>query len=152
MTPPPEMVMSRDLDMYPQLDPGRGFIEISSQIGEGSSFHVEHGFYADPITPKLLALPEGWESRIAPISMSGGIVAMFLDPNDVAIGKLMRGNDNDLCWVRAGLAESLLNAATILQRERTATNASMDEHQRLRAALIAMTNPESASAPDVPKG
>ena len=92
VNPPPDMVMSRDLDFYPQLDPGRGFEEIAHQLGEGSPFHAQHGFYADPITPALLALPDDWQTRLAPISLAHGVVAFFIDPNDAAIGKLMRGN------------------------------------------------------------
>lgn len=135
VVPPKTMVMSRDLDMYPQLDPERGFVEIASELGEGSEFHKEHGFYADPITPKLLALPTGWESRIAQISLQGGVVAMFLDPNDVAIGKLMRGNDNDLRWVHAGLQEGILSIPTMLERERTVSNSSTEEHEKVRRSL-----------------
>lgn len=135
VVPPKEMVMSRDLDFYPQLDPNRGFIEIASELGEGTNFHKEHGFYADPITPKLLALPTGWESRIAQISLQGGVVAMFLDPNDVAIGKMMRGDDNDLRWVHAGLQEGILSMAIILEREQTVSTASMEDHEKVRRSL-----------------
>ena len=49
VTPPREMAMSRDLDMHPELDPGRGFQEIAASLGENSTFHRSHGFYADPI-------------------------------------------------------------------------------------------------------
>lgn len=149
VVPPRDMVTSKDVDMYPQLDPGRGFLEIATELGEKSAFHNEHGFYADPITPKLLALPEGWESRIAQISIPGGIVAMFMDPNDVAIGKLMRGNENDIRWVKAGLHEGILSEATILQRESTVSNASMKEHENLRDALALLTTPPTPV--DTPK-
>lgn len=135
MSAPVEMVMSRDLDMYPQLDPERGFVEIVEKLGEGSDFHKEHGFYADPITPKLLALPEGWESRIAPISLKNGIVAMFLDPNDVAIGKLARGNENDLRWAHAGLREGILNGEVMAQRERTVSTLCAFESSKVKHFL-----------------
>ena len=135
MKPPVKMAMSRDLDLYPQLDPGRGFIEIAKELGEGSKFHIEHGYYADPITPKLLALPEGWESRLAPISLSGGVVAIFLDPNDVAIGKLVRSHENDLRWIEAGIAEGILNAEVILDRLRTVHTISVDEAAKVRSSL-----------------
>jgi hypothetical protein len=133
--PPAAMVMSRDLDFYPQLDPERGFIEIASQLGEGSPFHKAHGYYADPITPELLSLPGGWENRVAPISLRGGVVAMFLDPNDVAIGKLMRGHENDVRWLAAGLRERVLSWATVQQRMPSVHNASQEDH-RLAEALL----------------
>ncbi len=133
--PPRDMVMSRDLDFYPQLDPGRGFIEIASELGENSPFHQKNGFYADPISPKLLALPDGWESRLAPYSMPHGVVAFFMEPNDVAVGKLARGEDHDLRWIRAGLGCGALNADVIRQRIRTASTLSADECSRARLLL-----------------
>lgn len=139
VNPPADMVMSRDLDFYPQLDPGRGFEEIARQLGEGSPFHQEHGFYADPITPALLALPDGWQSRLAPISLAHGVVAFFIDPNDAAIGKLMRGNDNDLRWVRAGLGEGILNADTIRARSHQVPVATAREVDALLAHLRGLT-------------
>ena len=135
INPPDEMVMSRDLDFYPQLDPGRGFEEIARQLGEGSTFHQTNGFYADPITPALLALPQDWQTRLAPISLAGGVVAFFIDPNDAAISKLMRGADNDLRWTRAGLAEGILDAAVILARSRQVPLATAEEVATLQAHL-----------------
>jgi hypothetical protein len=135
MYPPLDMAMSRDLDMYPQLDPERGFVEISRQLGEGSEFHSQNGFYADAITPKLLALPEGWESRLAPIPLRGGVIAIFMDPNDVAIGKLVRGEENDVRWIAAGLKEGILNADVILQRQATVITISPEESASAKALL-----------------
>lgn len=140
--PPVAMSMSRDLDMYPQLDPGRGFLEIASQLGKGSDFHKTHGFYADPITPKLLALPEGWEARLAPISLKGGIVAFFMDPNDAALGKLVRAQANDLQWVGAGLKEGILNSEIIRQRLPTVFSITRFEADQARAALQAILDAE----------
>ena len=133
--PPSDMVMSRDLDFYPQLDPGRGFEEISRQLGAGSIFQQMNGFYADPISPKILALPGGWETRLAQISMAGGIVAFFVDPNDIAISKMVRGNDNDLRWVRAGLAEGILNLEIMRARLTDVQHADANEVQAVRIAL-----------------
>lgn len=137
--PPADMVMSRDLDFYPQLDPGRGFVEIAAQLGEGSDFHRQQGFYADPISPAILALPAGWEQRLAPVSLAGGVVAFFIDPNDAAVGKLMRGEENDIRWVRAGLAEGILNAAVIGTRARSVANAEPAEVDRLAAILHSLS-------------
>ena len=62
--PPADMVMSRDLDFYPQLDPGRGFEEIARMLGEGSPFHREHGFYADTIRTRSHKVPSGTAQEI----------------------------------------------------------------------------------------
>ena len=137
VTPPTDMAMSRDLDFYPQLDPGRGFLEIASDLGEGSPFHQQNGFYADPISPKLLALPAGWEGRLAPHSMRHGVVAFFMEPNDVAIGKLARGADHDIRWIRAGLACGALNAQVIADRLGSVDALSVEEARGVRSLLAA---------------
>lgn len=133
--PPRAMVMSRDLDFYPQLDPERGFEEIARQLGEGSVFHGVNGFYADPISPKILALPGGWETRLAPISLAGGVVAFFVDPNDIAISKMVRGNDNNLRWVRAGLAEGILSLEVMRARLSDVRRAEASEVEAVRTTL-----------------
>ena len=62
---------------------------------------------------------------------------MFLDPNDVAVGKLARGQDNDLRWVRAGLREGMLQTQTlamrIAQTPRLSTLEAQAAQQRLDA-------------------
>ena len=136
MVPPVDMSMSRDLDMYPQLDPGRGFLEIASSLGENSKFHLENGFYADPITPSLLILPENWENRLTQISLSHGVVAIFMDPNDVAIGKLVRGNKNDLEWVESGLIEGVMNSDTIMAIQDKSSNITHEESLELKSNLL----------------
>jgi hypothetical protein len=107
--PPADMVMSVDVDFYLKFDPERTG-EIVLQLGEGSAFEQEYGYYADPISPKVLSLPEGWESRLIPLSLQGGVVGWFLDPNDAACAKLIRGAQNDQRWIKAGLDAGILNA------------------------------------------
>ena len=135
MTPPREMTMSRDLDMYPELDPGRGFQEIASNLGENSAFHKSRGFYADPISPQLLALPDGWEGRLGQIPTKGGVIALFIEPNDVAIGKLLRGNPNDMRWIEAGIAEGILNPDTMRHRAALVTGIDFEELLLIRSRL-----------------
>lgn len=144
--PPAEMVMSRGLDFYPQLDPKRSVEAIARQLGEGSTFHRINGFYANPIAPTLLALPSDWQPRLAPISLASGVVACFIDPNDAVIGKLMRGGDNDMQWVRAGLAEGILDAAVILERSHQVSSAIAEEVAALQAQLHQLTAPMALDA------
>jgi hypothetical protein len=135
MRPPNEMVISRDVDFYPKLDPGRGFIEIAKMLGEGSKFEKEHGFYADPITPELLLRPEGWEARMVQIPLTGGIVAWFMDVNDAAVGKLARSSENDIRWVISGLGEGMLNAKTIIQRCKATQAMTSEELEKCRQTI-----------------
>jgi len=45
-SPPDEMVMSVDIDLYPAKDPGRAS-EIADLFGQESAFYRKNGFYAD---------------------------------------------------------------------------------------------------------
>lgn len=135
VVPPIDMVRSRDVDFYPMLDPERGFLEIAQKLGEDSAFSVEHGFFADPINPKILALPTGWESRLIPISLRSGVVAFFLNPADAAISKLVRSHDNDLRWVRAGLQEGIFDRDVLLARADDVPAASGEELRLCRRSI-----------------
>jgi len=135
MNPPLDMVMSRDVDLYPKLDPARGFKEIASALSEGSDFHLQNGFYADPISPAILALPSDWESRAIPITMKNGIVATFIDINDMAISKLMRSEENDIRWVRAAFDAGIASADEILARLSKVDNALPEDFERARQSL-----------------
>jgi hypothetical protein len=110
--PPARMVQSIDVDLFPKLDPER-LEEINARVGEGSEFHLEHGYYADALSPATLSLPAQWESRLIQMPLAGGVTAWFLDPNDAAASKLIRGADNDLEWVEAGLQAGILSAERI---------------------------------------
>lgn len=133
MNLPKRMMMSRDIDIYTKEDPERVFIEIAETLAEGSAFHIENGFYADPISPKILSLPEGWETRLTPITLSGGVVAWFVNANDAACAKLIRGLDHDIEWLRAGLVDRILNPDFISQRLSSCENVLDDEVGRARS-------------------
>ncbi len=115
--PPRQMAYSIDVDLYLKSDPNR-HLEIT-QVGEDSSFRVEHGYYADPITPQLVSLPEGWEDRLIKKDF-GDLSAYFLDPNDCAVSKYIRGQENDLRWVREGIKTNILDISKIERRLPTA--------------------------------
>lgn len=113
--PPPRMVQSIDVDFFLKFDPGRAG-EINARLGEQSEFALMHGFYADAVSPQLVSAPAGWEARLVQVPFASGIVGWFLEPNDAAVAKLMRGEASDLEWVRAGLHAGVLSGAVIEAR------------------------------------
>ena len=135
--PPARMVQSIDVDMFPKLAPER-LEEISRLVGEGSDFHIEHGYYADALSPATLSMPARWESRLIQMPLSGGVTAWFLDPNDAAASKLVRSAQNDLEWVDAGLRAGLLSAEHIAARLRSIENALAGEIPRALDNLAAL--------------
>ncbi len=127
---PARMLMSIDVDCYTRLDPERIF-ELNEALGEGSPFEIEHGFYLDPVSPKLPTLPDQWEARLIRMPLESGVTLFFLDPNDVAVSKYARGEPRDREWLQAGLSAGLLSGAIIESRFRDTL--FLDVAERLRA-------------------
>lgn len=115
VNPPPRMVQSIDVDFFPRLDPDR-VGEINARLGEDSDFARKHGYYADGVSPRIVSAPAGWEARLVQVPFASGIIGWFLEPNDAAVAKLMRGDPHDLEWVQAGLRAGVLSAAVIEAR------------------------------------
>lgn len=137
LDPPPRMVQSIDVDFFLKLDPER-VQEINARLGEHSAFARTHGYYADAVSPKLVSAPAGWEDRLVQVPFASGIVGWFLDLNDAAVAKLMRGQANDLEWVRAGLGAGVLSAPLIKTRIPTAANCLPEEPAAALARLRAI--------------
>ena len=112
--PPRTMVMSIDVDTYLKNDPQRTY-ELAQALGHGSAFEDEFGYYLDPVSPSLPSFPEGWQERLIPLDF-GDVKAFFVQPDDVAVSKYMRGEERDLRWLLAGLKSGLLDMHTIERR------------------------------------
>ena len=112
--PPRTMVMSIDVDTYLKNDPKRTG-ELVQALGQGSAFEDEHGYYLDPVSPNLPSFPEGWQDRLVQIDF-GDVKAFFVEANDVAVSKYMRGEDRDLRWLLAGLKAGLIDLDVIERR------------------------------------
>lgn len=136
LDPPEEMIGSIDVDLYPKSDPSR-IDEIARKLGEGSDFHRRHGIYADPVSPFLSSLPEGWEERLIALPLATGVTAWCLEPHDAAVSKYVRGEKRDRLWCRAGLAHRILKAGILRQRLRATHAVEPGEIERARAALEA---------------
>lgn len=123
--PPDAMVMSIDVDTYMKADPGRTG-ELCDALGQGSPFEDEHGYYLDPVSPYLPSFPEGWQDRLILIDF-GDVRAFFVEPNDVAVSKYIRGDERDMRWLREGLVSGLLSMEAIERRIGTAPTADGSE-------------------------
>jgi hypothetical protein len=131
---PARMLMSIDVDCYTRQDPERIY-ELKEALGEGSPFEATHGFYLDPISPKLPTLPGQWEFRLLRVALNEGIVVFFLDPNDAAVSKYARCEPRDREWIRAGLEAGLISAPIVASRFQQTEFLSSEEQQRAVNAL-----------------
>lgn len=131
--PPSTMTGSIDVDLYPKEDPGRAS-EVAAALGFGSAFERVHGYYADAVSPMLPTLPDGWQSRLIQVAFESGVSGWFLEPNDAAISKYVRGAPRDREWIRAGLDAGILSLAVIEYRLRE-TVMETEERQRVKQSL-----------------
>lgn len=129
---PDDMARSDDVDMYPLRDPDRGYEELAQTLGEESDFHLAHGFFADPVNPELFSFPRNWEIRLKKIELCSGLFALFVDVNDCAAGKLIRGAPHDQSWVTSGIRAGILHPPLINDRLGTVDN--IIEYQEIIAA------------------
>jgi hypothetical protein len=131
---PPRMAASIDVDAYTKADPARVF-ELNAALGQGSRFEMEHGYYLDPISPRVATLPEGWNDRLVRIALDERVVAWFLEPNDAAVSKYARGEPRDREWIRPGLRAGILNLSVVTARFEQTAFFDDAESSRARKAL-----------------
>jgi hypothetical protein len=131
---PPRMAASLDVDAFTRNDPDRVF-DLAPALGQGSPFEAEHGYYLDPISPRVPTLPDGWEERLARIELEPGLVASFLDLHDAAVSKYARMEPRDREWIRPGLGAGLLTVAMLDARFAHTAFADSAEAARARSAL-----------------
>ena len=131
---PSRMAASLDVDAFVRSDPDRVF-DLVRDLGQGSPFEVEHGYYLDPVSPKLPTLPEGWEERLVRIELAPGLVAWFLEVNDAAVSKYARLEPRDREWIRPGLSAGIVSLDLLDVRFALTTFADPVEAARARGAL-----------------
>jgi hypothetical protein len=130
---PEGMSMSIDVDVYTRRDPGRIF-DLQDALGENSPFHRDHGIYLDAVSPDLPTLPDGWELRMRKIERDG-LVVWFLHPDDAAVSKLARLDENDIRWVREGVAARLISPPMVKAHFGTTRFLDKEEEKRAREGL-----------------
>jgi hypothetical protein len=147
---PPVAFQSIEADVYPRNHPERAD-QIDAAIGELSSFHATHGYYAHGISPTTAVLPAGWEQRLIPISNpnTGGATGLCIDVHDLALSKYAAGREQDIDFNR-----ELARHSIVSKRKLARLLLSMpidDERKRLILDRItrdfAATNPRSTPKP-----
>jgi len=109
---PARMAASLDVDAFSKNDPARVF-DLARALGQGSPFESEHGYYLDPISPRVATLPAEWEDRLTRIELEPRLAAWFLEPNDAAVSKYARMEPRDREWIRPGLRAGVLSLAIL---------------------------------------
>jgi hypothetical protein len=100
---PPELLFSREADVYPLEHPERGDL-IDGSIGEGSPFDRTFGYYTHGVDETTAILPNSWGERLIAVvgENTGRARGSCLEAHDLAIAKYVAGQPKDLdlraCW------------------------------------------------------
>ncbi|MEH3116085.1 MAG: hypothetical protein PGN25_00245 [Methylorubrum populi] len=68
-TIPGDMLMTREADIFVPGTPDTEALSgaIDANIGQGSAFHNQYGYYADGVSPGTAVMPTDWKDRAQPL-------------------------------------------------------------------------------------
>jgi hypothetical protein len=114
---PVRLLSSMEADIYPKNDPEKAD-EVDDAIGEGSSFHELHGYYAQGVGERTAVLPKGWENRLIAVNNenTNGITGYCLEVHDLAISKTIAMRPKDLEFVQELVRHDMIERKTMLNR------------------------------------
>ena len=135
---PYEMIESDDIDFCYMENVEESFY-LDERSQENGYFHDKYGLYFDPVKPTMPSLPEDWQKRLSKeninIDNNEKVSIYFLDLNDIAISKLVRGNENDISWIEAGLKNKILDQEIINKRLSSANVVEYNEILKAKEEL-----------------
>ena len=114
---PVGLLSSMEADVYPKNHPEKAD-KVDGAIGEGSSFHELHGYYAQGVGERTAVLPREWESRLVIVNNenTNGVTGYCLEVHDLAISKLIATRPKDLEFVLALVRHDMIKKKTMLRR------------------------------------
>jgi len=114
---PIRLLSSMEADVYPKNNPKKADM-VDGAIGEGSSFHELHGYYAQGVGENTAVLPKDWESRLVILTNenTNGVTGYCLEVHDLAISKLIAMRPKDLEFVQELVRHDMIAKKTMLYR------------------------------------
>ena len=114
---PVRLLMSMEAEIYPKNNPEKTD-QVDGAIGEGSSFHELHGYYAQGVGERTAVLPNNWEARLVPVNNenTNGVTGYCLEVHDLAISKLIALRPKDLEFVQELVRHDMIQKKTMLHR------------------------------------
>jgi len=114
---PLRLLASMEADIFPKNRPERAD-KVDGAIGEGSSFHELHGYYAQGVGEKTAVLPDGWRKRLFGVNNenTNGVTGLCLDVHDLAISKMIAQRPKDIEFVQELIRHDMIQQATMLDR------------------------------------
>ena len=135
---PMRLLASMEADIYPNHNPKLAN-EVDGAIGEGSSFHELHGYYAQGVGPETAELPSGWKDRLIVVKNenTNGIAGLCLEVHDLAVSKFVAGRHKDLEFIQELIRHDMILKKTMLTRLAEAELRD-EERSRISSKIEAM--------------
>lgn len=134
---PVRLLQSMETDLFPKNKP-QAADKVDGAIGEGSSFHELHGYYAQGVGPETAVLPYGWQDRLVSINNenTNGVAGLCLEVHDLAISKLVASRPKDLEFIQELVRCEMIEYQTLLTRLAN-TDLSDAERSQIRSRVDA---------------
>ena len=135
---PMRLLMSMEADVYPNHKPELAD-EVDGAIGEGSSFHELHGYYAQGVGPETAVLPSGWKNRLVVVknANTNGIAGLCLEVHDLAISKIVASRTKDFEFIQELIRHEMIREEIMLTRL-AGTELQDTERSRIISKIEAM--------------
>ena len=106
-----------EADIYPKNYP-EAAERVDGAIGEASSFHEIHGYYAQGVGPETAVLPSAWQGRLVSINNenTNGITGLCPEVHDLTVSKLIAGRTKDLEFVQELVKHQMVDQITLHER------------------------------------
>lgn len=111
---PEELLVSRELDLYPALHPEKADL-IDGAIGAMSSFDQTFGYHADGVGPDTAVMPDDWRTRER-LYYVGDVTVICPEIHDLAVSKCVAGRDKDADFVCALFKHQMIELPIMLER------------------------------------
>jgi hypothetical protein len=118
---PDTMLRSMEADVYPLHCPEKAH-EIDGNLGDGSMFHAQFGFYAHGVGPETAKAPAGWQQRLVRVPIPARLrskrepVAWCLEIHDLVLAKAAARRERDWEFAREALRAGLVSGDELLKR------------------------------------
>jgi hypothetical protein len=138
---PADMTLTAEIDIYaPHADDIESISEmIDTNIGQGSQFHDEFGYYGDGVSPTTAKMPSDWQARAVEYRGAGcpGVAVIVPEENDVALAKLAAWREKNQDWLARGVNYGVLSLKTMISRLDRMPEANPERGSPARETLIA---------------
>jgi hypothetical protein len=137
---PVRLLMSMEADIYPRNHPQKAE-KVDGAIGEGSSFHELHGYYAQGVGERTAVLPDDWETRLVAVNNenTNGVTGYCLDVHDLAISKMIAMRPKDIEFVQELARHNMIEKTTLLRRLKQ-TDVEASTRRTAQARINALFN------------